>query len=67
MMSLRVKAIQADPEDNRVLEAALAAGAEFVVSGDKHLLKLVEWKGIQVVSPTQFIERITGRRPAPGK
>lgn len=34
----RVKAVKADPDDDRILEAALAAGAEFIVSGDKHLL-----------------------------
>ena len=62
--SLRVQAIQSDPEDNHVIEAALAARAEFIISGDKHLLKLTEWKGLHVVSPGQFIETIIGQQPA---
>jgi putative PIN family toxin of toxin-antitoxin system len=62
--SLRVQAIQSDPEDNHVIEAALAAGAEFIISGDKHLLKLMEWEGIHVVSPAQFVETIIDRQPA---
>jgi putative PIN family toxin of toxin-antitoxin system len=56
--SLRVQAVQSDPEDNHVIEAALEAGAEFIISGDNHLLKLKEWEGIRVVSPAQFIETI---------
>ena len=59
--SLKVQAIRSDPQDNHVIEAALAAGAEFIISGDKHLLKLAEWEGIHVVSPAQFINSIIGR------
>jgi len=59
--SLEVQAIQSDPEDNHVIEAALAARAEFIISGDKHLLKLAKWEGVHVVSPAQFIKSIIGR------
>ena len=59
--SLEVHAIQSDPEDNHVIEAAMAARAEFIISGDKHLLKLAEWEGIHVVSPAPFIKSIIGR------
>lgn len=61
--SLRVQAVQSDPEDNHVIEAALEAGAEFIISGDNHLLKLKEWEGIRVVSPAQFIETIIDQQP----
>jgi uncharacterized protein len=43
--------IHEDPADDRVLEAALAAGADAIVSGDRHLLALRSWRGIQIVSP----------------
>jgi hypothetical protein len=33
-------AVKADPDDNRILECALAAGSDFIVSGDKDLLRL---------------------------
>lgn len=59
--SLEVQAIQSDPEDNHVIEAALAARAEFIISGDKHLLKLAKWEGVHVVSPAQFVKSIIGR------
>ena len=58
--SSRITAVQADPDDNRILEAAVAADADFVVSGDKHLLNLGEWKGIRIVSPAKFIETVAG-------
>ena len=49
-----VDAIQADPDDNRVLECALAAEARFIVSGDAHLLKLGRWRDIVIQSPADF-------------
>jgi len=46
--------IEDDPADNRILEAALAASADVIVSGDRHLLALKEWRGIRVLSPAVF-------------
>lgn len=46
-----VTAVIDDPDDNAVLEAALAAGADLVVSGDEHLLRLGEFRGIRMISP----------------
>ncbi len=37
----RVDVISADPTDNRILECAVAAGADYIVTGDKHLLRLL--------------------------
>lgn len=45
-----------DPFDEMVLECALAAGAEAIVSGDKkHLLVLGEYRGIPILSPSEFL------------
>ena len=64
--SSRITAVRADPDDNRILEAAMTARADFVVSGDKHLLALAEWKGIQVVSPAQFMETVAAQQSTEG-
>lgn len=50
-------AVIADDADNRILEAAAEAGADFIVSGDRHLRDLGEWKGIRVVRVAEFLGR----------
>ena len=48
-----------DPADEMVLECALTAEADFIVSGDKkHLLPLKQYRGIPIVSPTEFLRRM---------
>lgn len=48
-----------DPGDEMVLECALAAKADYIVSGDKkHLLVLQEFHGIWIVSPSDFLRRL---------
>jgi putative PIN family toxin of toxin-antitoxin system len=45
-----------DPGDEMVLECALAAEADYIVSGDKkHLLPLREFHDIRIVSPSDFL------------
>lgn len=51
-----VREITADPSDDRVLEAASAGGAEVIVSGDRHLLDLRAWAGIDVVRSKDLLE-----------
>jgi len=42
--------------DNRILECAVDANVQFIISGDKkHLLSLKEFEGIKIVSPTDFL------------
>jgi putative PIN family toxin of toxin-antitoxin system len=51
-----VRAVDDDPDDNRILECALAANASVIVSGDRHLLALGGYKSITIVSPRQFLD-----------
>jgi len=45
-----------DPDDEIVLECALAGRADYIISGDKtHLLALREWRGIKLVSADAFL------------
>jgi len=52
----RVNAVRDDPDDSRILECALAAKADFVVSGDRHLLRLRAYGIIPIVTPREFVE-----------
>lgn len=45
-----VDLIQQDPSDNRVLECAQAANADYIISGDEHLLKLRSFEGIPILT-----------------
>ena len=33
-----------------------AAKAEYIISGDNHLLKLKEFKGIKIAAPAEFVK-----------
>ena len=48
--------IKDDPDDNIILECAVTGKADFIVTGDKHLLNLREFAGIRIVTPREFIE-----------
>ena len=45
-----------DPDDNRVLECAVASRAHFIVSGDRHLLTLKSYAGIPILTVRQFLD-----------
>ncbi len=45
-----------DPDDNRVLECALEARAQVIVTGDNHLLKLHPYRHIPILTPKQFLD-----------
>jgi putative PIN family toxin of toxin-antitoxin system len=47
-----------DPDDNRILEAAAGGSAEVIVSGDKHLLRMKEYEGIEILTEGEFLSRI---------
>jgi uncharacterized protein len=44
-----------DPDDNRVIECALAAGSDTIVTGDTDLLVLEGFRGIEIVKPSDFL------------
>ena len=47
-----------DPEANRVLECAVEAKANYIVTGDSHLLKLSRYLNIEVLNAAAFLERV---------
>jgi len=49
-------AVIADDPDNRILECAVTSQADFIISGDKHLLNLKAYRGIAIVTPGGFLE-----------
>jgi uncharacterized protein len=50
-----------DPTDDKYLELALAAGAYAIISGDRDLLSMSPWRGIQILSPAEYVRAISAR------
>ncbi len=46
-----------DPDDDKFLACAVTGGCKFIVSGDKHLLKVTGYRGIRVMRPKDFVEK----------
>jgi len=47
--------VKNDPDDNKFFECAVALKAQFIISGDKAVLKIENYMGIKILSPKQFI------------
>ena len=62
----KINIIKEDPDDNQVLACALEAKAQYIVSGDKHLLNLGQYKSISVVNVREFL-KIINYSPLPQK
>lgn len=48
--------VVSDDADNRILECALTGKADFIISGNHHLLDLGEYEDIKIVSPKGFLK-----------
>jgi uncharacterized protein len=51
-------AISADPTDEKILACALDGQADLIVSGNLHLLDLVQYQRIPILNARQFLERL---------
>jgi uncharacterized protein len=56
-----IDTVPTDPDDNRVLECAVSAGSQTIVTGDDDLLRLVEFRGIEIIRVADFLTRFSGR------
>jgi uncharacterized protein len=53
--------VKDDTSDNRIVECAVAAESDVIVSGDKHLIALGSFRGIKVMTVSDFLQRGPGR------
>ena len=49
--SMKLDVVKEDPDDNRIIECAVASKAEYIVTYDIHLLKLKEYCGVKIMAP----------------
>ncbi|HOW37261.1 MAG TPA: putative toxin-antitoxin system toxin component, PIN family [Candidatus Pacearchaeota archaeon] len=52
----KLNVIKSDPKDNIILEAAIDGKATCIVSYDNHLLNMIEFRNIKIVSPKEFLK-----------
>lgn len=57
-LGLIEQVIAEDPDDDVILATAVAARAEFIISGDHHLLALGQYKGIAILSAADLLARL---------
>lgn len=56
--AVKLNVVKDDPKDDHIIECALAARADVIVTGDKkHLLKMGSYQGIRMISVDEFLSR----------
>ena len=48
--------VQDDPDDNKFIECAVECRANYIISGDRHLLNLKEYGGIKIIKSSEFLK-----------
>jgi putative PIN family toxin of toxin-antitoxin system len=59
---LHLNVVAADPSDNRYLECAIEGEADYLVTGDRHLLDLGVYQEVEILPPREFVELLATRR-----
>jgi uncharacterized protein len=57
--NLKLYVSDRDVTDNIILECALASGADFIVSGDRHLLEVGKFRKTRILTPREFFDYIS--------
>lgn len=52
----KAEVVFADPADDKFLECAVASNADYIVSGDHHLLNVREYEGFRIIKASKFLE-----------
>ncbi|MEW6446496.1 MAG: putative toxin-antitoxin system toxin component, PIN family [Bacillota bacterium] len=52
---LKLHLVEKDPSDNRLIECAVAGGADYIISQDRHLLAIGEYSGIKIMRAHAFL------------
>jgi len=55
--SEKLNAVSDDPDDNKILECAIAGNVDCIISKDNHLLKLNKYRNIPILAPENFEEK----------
>ncbi len=57
----RLNVVKDDTDDNKILEAAVDSAADYIVSGDRHLISIGSFMGIKILKPAEMLRVIKGK------
>ena len=46
--------VVSDPEDNKLIESAVSAGADYLITNDREVLEVGDYHGTEVITPEEF-------------
>ena len=53
----KIKVVKEDSDDDIIIETAIVGGADFIISGDPHLLNLKGFARVKIVTAKEFLEK----------
>ncbi len=59
--ALALKGVAPDPADDKIISCAIEGEAQFIVTGDKALQKLKEYRSIKIINAEQFIRSLENK------
>ena len=54
----KINVVKDDPDDNKVIECAIESSSDYIITYDKHLLRIKEYKGIKILKPEEILKII---------
>jgi len=55
----KLSIVKDDPDDNKFIECAVALDCKIIISGDNHLKSIKKYISIDILSPREFIDKMT--------
>lgn len=56
-----ITVVKEDPDDNKFLACAVEGHADFVVTGDRHLLSITQYESILIITPREMVDILINR------
>jgi putative PIN family toxin of toxin-antitoxin system len=51
--TIKIEAVKDDPKDNHIVECAVESSSKYIITYDKHILNLKEYRGIRIIRPEE--------------
>ena len=55
---VKLSVVKSYPTDDKIIECAMESEANFIITGDKHLLDIKKYKKIKILTPERFLNKV---------